>query len=83
MRTSYGRHATFDSGSLGRDLVREQTGITLRRSQTRIILERAQAKECQRLEIPNLSPACACAPLNHRDSERQPGGVTRQPDAPT
>ncbi|EBV4399624.1 phosphonate metabolism transcriptional regulator PhnF, partial [Salmonella enterica subsp. enterica serovar Virchow] len=45
----------FDSGSL-HDFLREQTGITLRRSQTRISARRAQAKECQHLEIPNMSP---------------------------
>ncbi|MFP1590491.1 phosphonate metabolism transcriptional regulator PhnF [Escherichia coli] len=52
----------FDSGSL-HDFLREQTGIALRRSQTRISARRAQAKECQRLEIPTCCCCCACAPL--------------------
>ncbi|HCU3261329.1 TPA: phosphonate metabolism transcriptional regulator PhnF [Escherichia coli] len=61
----------FDSGSL-HDFLREQTGITLRRSQTRISARRAQAKECQRLEIPNLSPLLCVRTLNHRDGESSP-----------
>lgn len=54
------------------DFLREQTGITLRRSQTRISARRAQAKECQRLEIPNLSPLLCVRTLNHRDGESSP-----------
>ncbi|CTU00419.1 GntR family transcriptional regulator [Escherichia coli] len=61
----------FDSGSL-HDFLREQTGITLRRSQTRISARRAQAKECQRLEIPNMSPLLCVRTLNHRDGESSP-----------
>ncbi len=30
---------------------------------------RAQAKECQRLEIPNMSPLLCVRTLNHRDGE--------------
>ena len=58
----------FDNGSL-HDFLREQTGIALRRSQTRISARRAQAKECQRLEIPNMSPLLCVRTLNHRDVE--------------
>ncbi|EPZ2510039.1 UTRA domain-containing protein [Shigella sonnei] len=61
----------FDSGSL-HDFLREQTGIALRRSQTRISARRAQAKECQRLEIPNMSPLLCVRTLNHRDGESSP-----------
>ena len=61
----------FDSGSL-HDFLREQMGIALRRSQTRISARRAQAKECQRLEIPNLSPLLCVRTLNHRDGESSP-----------
>ncbi|HGU1012305.1 TPA: phosphonate metabolism transcriptional regulator PhnF [Escherichia coli] len=61
----------FDSGSL-HDFLREQTGIALRRSQTRISARRAQAKECQRLEIPNMSPLLCVRTLNHRDGESGP-----------
>ncbi|EES6274439.1 phosphonate metabolism transcriptional regulator PhnF [Escherichia coli] len=61
----------FDSGSL-HDFLREQTGIALRRSQTRISVRRAQAKECQRLEIPNMSPLLCVRTLNHRDGESSP-----------
>ncbi|RIE50419.1 UTRA domain-containing protein, partial [Shigella dysenteriae] len=50
----------------------EQTGIALRRSQTRISARRAQAKECQRLEIPNMSPLLCVRTLNHRDGESSP-----------
>ncbi|EFB3867779.1 GntR family transcriptional regulator [Escherichia coli] len=45
---------------------------TLRRSQTRISARRAQAKECQRLEIPNMSPLLCVRTLNHRDGESSP-----------
>ncbi|MCV5196982.1 UTRA domain-containing protein, partial [Escherichia coli] len=61
----------FDNGSL-HDFLREQTGIALRRSQTRISARRAQAKECQRLEIPNMSPLLCVRTLNHRDGESSP-----------
>lgn len=61
----------FDSGSL-HDFLREQMGIALRRSQTRISARRAQAKECQRLEIPNMSPLLCVRTLNHRDGESSP-----------
>ncbi len=33
---------------------------------------RAQAKECQRLEIPNMSPLLCVRTLNHRDGESSP-----------
>ncbi|EHM3348916.1 GntR family transcriptional regulator [Escherichia coli] len=32
----------------------------------------AQAKECQRLEIPNMSPLLCVRTLNHRDGESSP-----------
>ncbi|MBB7044280.1 GntR family transcriptional regulator [Escherichia coli] len=35
-------------------------------------LRRAQAKECQRLEIPNMSPLLCVRTLNHRDGESSP-----------
>ncbi len=60
-----------NGGSL-HDFLREQTGIALRRSQTRISARRAQAKECQRLEIPNMSPLLCVRTLNHRDGESSP-----------
>lgn len=47
-------------------------GIALRRSQTRISARRARAKECQRLEIPNMSPLLCVRTLNHRDGESSP-----------
>ena len=65
----------FDSGSL-HDFLREQTGIALRRSQTRISARRAQAKECQRLEIPNMSPLLCVRTLNHRDGESSPAAYS-------
>ncbi|MDO1871268.1 UTRA domain-containing protein, partial [Escherichia coli] len=51
---------------------REQPGITLRCSQPRISARRAQAKECQRLETPNLSPLLCVRPLTPRDGESSP-----------
>lgn len=54
----------FDSGFAARFFCASKRGITLRRSQTRISARRAQAKECQRLEIPeSCRRCCACAPL--------------------
>ncbi|WP_139732167.1 PspA/IM30 family protein [Escherichia coli] len=70
-REDLARAALIESGSL-HDFLREQTGIALRRSQTRISARRAQAKECQRLEIPNMSPLLCVRTLNHRDGESSP-----------
>ena len=56
----------------GENVIHLRTGIALRRSQTRISARRAQAKECQRLEIPNMSPLLCVRTLNHRDGESSP-----------
>ncbi|UAK20901.1 phosphonate metabolism transcriptional regulator PhnF [Kluyvera sp. CRP] len=61
---------SFSNGSL-HDFLREQTGIALKRSQTRISARRAQAKESQRLEIPNMAPLLCVRTLNHREGNDQ------------
>ena len=58
----------FNSGSL-HDYLREQSGLTLLRTQTRISARRAQAKESKVLEIPNMAPLLCVRTLNHREGE--------------
>lgn len=58
----------FNNGSL-HDFLRERLGVSLKRTQTRISARRAQAKESNVLEIPNLSPLLCVRTLNHRDGE--------------
>ena len=58
----------FNSGSL-HDYLRQQSGLTLLRTQTRISARRAQAKESKVLEIPNMAPLLCVRTLNHREGE--------------
>ena len=58
----------FSSGSL-HDFLQNATGIALKRTQTRISARRAQAKESNVLEIPNMAPLLCVRTLNHRDGE--------------
>ena len=60
----------FNHGSL-HDYLREQSGLTLLRTQTRISARRAQAKESKVLEIPNMAPLLCVRTLNHREGEEQ------------
>ena len=60
----------FNHGSL-HDYLREQSGLTLKRTQTRISARRAQAKESKVLEIPNMAPLLCVRTLNHREGEER------------
>ena len=51
--------------------MREQSGLTLKRTQTRISARRAQAKESKVLEIPNMAPLLCVRTLNHREGEER------------
>ncbi|MBP2198214.1 phosphonate metabolism transcriptional regulator PhnF [Pantoea cypripedii] len=53
----------FHSGSL-HDYLQQHTGLQLTRAQTRISTRRAQAKECQQLEIALQSPVLCVRTLN-------------------
>ena len=61
----------FDSGSL-HDFLREQPELRCAAARRGSSARRAQAKECQRLEIPNMSPLLCVRTLNHRDGESSP-----------
>ena len=61
----------FNSGSL-HDVIQDQLGINLKRTQTRISARRAQAKESRLLEIPNMAPLLCVRTLNHREGHAMP-----------
>ena len=61
----------FTSGSL-HDVIQDQLGINLKRTQTRISARRAQAKESRLLEIPNMAPLLCVRTLNHREGHAMP-----------
>ncbi|MBW6098559.1 UTRA domain-containing protein [Escherichia coli] len=61
----------FDSGSL-HDFLREQMGDCAAPQPDADQRPPRQAKECQRLEIPNMSPLLCVRTLNHRDGESSP-----------
>ena len=58
----------FNSGSL-HDYLREQSGLTLLRTQTASAPAVRRPKESKVLEIPNTAPLLCVRTLNHREGE--------------